>query len=408
MRIALGVLAAGFLVVTFGAEAVSGPEESDLPVYAYYADLMIHGDLPYRDFGFEYPPLAAPLLALGAVAGTGTSEYELAFAAMAFLLACAAGALTGAVAARTEGDRRTALVGCSVALLLCGALIRTRFDLAPVALVLAALLLLCRDHPRAAFAVLGLGVLTKGFPLVVAPVALAWLVAGGQRRAALQSAAALAIVVVAVGGAAAALSSDGVADSLRYHLDRPAQVESSPAVVLTALDALGAGEAETEQSFGSAGVRHPDSRLVLGLFTGLLAGMLALLTGAVTLRTPPQRRELVLASFAALAAFAVLGKVFSPQFMIWVAPLTALAASWRMYPLAGALVAAQVLTLAEFPRHYEGLALGGHAEAALVGARNAVLLTAVGLALHALVNPARGSARSRWPGRLRRPRPAPR
>ena len=77
-------------------------------------------------------------------------------------------------------------------MLLCGALIRTRFDLAPVALTLAALLLLCVERPRAAFAVLGLGALTKGFPLVVAPVALAWLVARGERRAARQGAAVLA------------------------------------------------------------------------------------------------------------------------------------------------------------------------------------------------------------------------
>ncbi len=64
-------------------------------MYAYYADLMLDGDLPYRDFGFEYPPLAAPLLALGGVAGTGEREYELAFAALMFLIACAVVLLIG-------------------------------------------------------------------------------------------------------------------------------------------------------------------------------------------------------------------------------------------------------------------------------------------------------------------------
>ena len=39
--------------------------------------------------------------------------------------------------------------------LLCGALLRTHFDLFPVALVLGALLLLVRERPRAGFAVLG-------------------------------------------------------------------------------------------------------------------------------------------------------------------------------------------------------------------------------------------------------------
>ena len=120
----------------------------------------------------------------------------------------------------------------------------------------------------------------------------------------------------------------------------------------------------------------------------------------------------MLASLAAIAAFAVLGKVLSPQFLIWVAPLTALAASWRMYPLAATLAAAQVLTLLEYPGLYDNLARDEHAAMLVVGLRNAMLCAAVGLAIRSLVQPtkrpARGSARSTWPGRLRRPRPAPR
>ena len=40
--------------------------------------------------------------------------------------------------------------------LLCGAMLRTHFDLFPVALLLGGLLLLCRDRPRAGLALLGL------------------------------------------------------------------------------------------------------------------------------------------------------------------------------------------------------------------------------------------------------------
>jgi hypothetical protein len=151
---------------------------------------------------------------------------------------------------------------------------------------------------------------------------------------------------------------------------------------------------------------------VLGLFTGLLAGVVALLAGAMTLsnRGPPGSRELVLASFAAIAAFAVLGKVLSPQFLIWVAPLTALAASWRMYPLAATLAGAQVLTLVEYPGLYGDLERNDHGAMLVVGLRNAVLGAAIVLAIRSLVlpttGPARGSARWTWPGRLRRPRPA--
>jgi hypothetical protein len=117
---------------------------------------------------------------------------------------------------------------------------------------------------------------------------------------------------------------------------------------------------------------------------------------------------LVLASFGAIAAFAVFGKVFSPQFMIWVAPLTALAASWGMNGLFTALAGAQVLTLIEFPALYGSLARNGHAAMLVVGLRNLVLVVAIALVVRALISPAREAARPTWPGRLRRPRPAPR
>ena len=88
--------------------------------------------------------------------------------------------LCGALAARHRRRCRAGRMLAAAAMpLLCGALLRTHFDLFPVALVLAALAAPRRDRPRAGFAVLGLAVMTKGFPLVVAPVAIAWL----RRRA---------------------------------------------------------------------------------------------------------------------------------------------------------------------------------------------------------------------------------
>ena len=388
---------------------------TDLPLYAAYADVFLDGALPYRDVSFEYPPLAAPLLALPALAGAGEETYRLAFAALALALAAAVMLLTGALAERTGGDRRRALLAAAAAPLVCGAMIRTHFDLAPVALTLGALLLLCVGRPRTGMAVLGLGVATKLFPLVVAPVALAWLVARGERRAALDGAAAMALVVVVAYGAAAGLSPTGTLDSLTYHLDRPVQVESSPATVLRGLDALGAGAAEHVHSHRSDGLTHARADLTAGVFAALLAGVLALLAAGAASRRggePPGRRPLVLASLAALAAFAALGKVLSPQFLVWVVPLAALAFAWRMYALAAFAAAAILLTLAEFPARYDDVVAGDPAAVWLVAARDATLIAAVAIAARSLLRPsatrepARGSARSTWRARPPRPRPA--
>ena len=80
----------------------------------------------------------------------------------------------------------------------------------------------------------------------------------------------------------------------------------------------------------------------------------ALLAGrAWPRRGPAAERALVLASLAAVVAFAALGKVLSPQFLIWVVP--ARGAGLRrgaMDALAAAVAAAIVLTLLEFPARY--------------------------------------------------------
>jgi uncharacterized membrane protein len=95
--------------------------------------------------------------------------------------------------------------------ILLGALVRTRFDLAPVALTLVALLLLCAARPRAGMALLGLGAATKFFPLLIAPVALAWLVGRGRRREALEGAAVLIAVLAALAAEVLQLALDPVA-----------------------------------------------------------------------------------------------------------------------------------------------------------------------------------------------------
>lgn len=411
-RAALALLTAGFVVTLLVAPWSDAPY-TDLPIYRADAHAMLDGALPYRDFGFEYPPLAAPLLALPGLVGTGEQEYRLAFAALALALGAAVVLLTGALAERTDGDRRVALIVAACAPLLMGALIRSRFDLAPVALTLAALLLLCKGRPRLGFAVLGAGAMTKGFPLVVAPVALAWLVARGERRGAAQSAAVLAATVAAVCGLAVAVSPHGARGAVSYHLDRPVQIESTPATAVLTLNALGLGEARTEESYRSMGVRHPAAGAAAALFTVLLAGAVAILTAGAAAggQEPPGPRALVIASLGAVTAFAAFGKVLSPQFLIWVVPLAALAFAWRMYALAAAATAAIVLTSVEFPALYAQVVQLDPWVLALVAARNAILIGVVVLAVRALAARrarAPAAARSPWPARPRRPRPAPR
>ena len=348
-----------------------------------------------------------PRSLLPGLAGTGEEAYKWAFAGFALVLAATLVVLCGRLAARSGGDPRRAMLAAAAAPLLTGAMIRTHFDLLPVVLTCAALLALCAERPRAAFALLGLGAATKLFPLLAVPPAVAWLLGRGERRAAAESLAVLAAVVAIAAGTGLALSPSGFLDSFEYHLDRPAQVESIPALVLLALDGVGSGEAVSENSFRSDGLRHSASDAVVALCAALMLTAVVALTLAA--RRGPEPRRLLLASLGAIAAFAALGKVLSPQFLVWTIPLGALAFAWRLHGLAAAVAGATVLTLVEFPSRYFDLVAREPLPIALVALRDALLVLAVALCLgRALGSPAAAPARSTPPARPRSPSPAPR
>ena len=376
---ALALLAAGW-ALTLWVAPWSDESVNDLFVYRSFAEPVLDGGLPYRDVAFEYPPLAAPAIALPGVLGTGEESFRWAFALWTLAAGVAVVLLCGALARATGGNPRRAMLAVALMPVLCGALVRTHFDLLPVALLLGGLLLLCRDRPRAGLIVLGLGAMTKLFPLVAVPVALAWLVARGRRREAWQGALACAVTIAVVAGAALAVSADGAADAVRYHLDRPVQIESSPAMVLLGLDAAGVGDAVSVSSHRSDGLLHDASGAVAALLAGVMVGLVVLLASRVG-RTP---RELVLASLAAVVAFALFGKVLSPQFVIWALPLGALALAWRRHALAAAVALAAILTQVEFPAHYFDVVAREPLALVLVAARNAALLAALALAIREL------------------------
>jgi len=378
--LALLLLAAGW-AATLWLSPWSDETVNDLFVYRVFTETWLDGTLPYRDVLFEYPPLAAPAIGLPGLAGTGEEVFRAAFAGWTFLLGGAVVLLCGALAARTGGDRRRALLAAASVPLLCGALVRTHFDLAPVALLLGALWLLVSGRPRSGMVLLGLAVMTKGFPIVVAPVALAWLAARAGRRTTLSAAAAFVVALAIPAAVALGLSSDGAWAAVEFHLDRPVQIESLPAGGLRLLGGLGADEPRAVSSHRSDGFEHAAGDALSLVCLLAMLGAIAVITA----RSRGGPRELVLASLAAVAAFTALGKVLSPQYILWLVPLGALAVAWRLHALAAAVAATAVLTQVVFPARYFDLVDRDAFPVMVVTLRNLVLLGVLALALRALL-----------------------
>jgi 4-amino-4-deoxy-L-arabinose transferase-like glycosyltransferase len=371
------------LVGWAGLRAGTGGHAGDFPLYEQYARRCLDGEVPYRDFGVEYPPASLLVMVLPALL---PGPYEAWFALEMGTFALGTLALTLSVADLVGADRQRTAVAFMVGVLALSVLPPRYFDLAPTCLVVGALFLLLRRRPAlAAGATLALGVLTKVFPVVLVPVGAVWLVAAGDRRALRRAALGFGLVLLSGIALAVAVSPRGAAEMVRYHVDRPAQVHSTPAVLLRLGEVVGLGAPRAKSGFGSDNVVGPGGGTLIAFAiastTVMLVALLARLGRTLRRRTASAetaRWRLVAAGFSAIVAFVVFGKVLSPQYLIWLIPVLALLAgrgAWRMVAI---LLAAMLLTSVDTGATYFRLVKGDPLAVCLVAVRNLLLVGLLG------------------------------
>ncbi len=367
--------------------------------------------VPYRDFLVEYPPGFFLVLMPPALLSSTPDGYALGFKLeMALsLIFCAYAAL--ALLRRSgdaAGDTASRVAGAFAAAILAMGLVTThRFDAFVAALMMATALAAVRGRAAAAGVALGLAVAAKGVPLLIAPALLIYLWAERGRRAALVFTLVAAVVTVGFCAAAVAWCGDGVIEAVAYHRDRPVQIESTPGALLIFGDWLRPGLVTIVHSFSSRNVRGDAVPAAGAVATGLAAlAMLAAMALSVlrlrAAREPQGRlRALLEGVVPVLAAYVTLGKVFCPQYLVWLLPFALTAAflpghgSARRWVGLALLIATQLI----YPITYASLKAKAPWAAALVLARNlGVLAWSVSLPANLAWPGARDAVLSVWHG----------
>jgi hypothetical protein len=302
---------------------------------------------PFHALPPEYPlltllPFSLPLLAPFA-------WYQIVFA----LLMIAGAGLLYAVLLRTQS--RGAALACAGYLALGSwATAAGRFDLLPAGLTLGAVLLAGKARWKWAFVLLAFATLWKFYPvLLVIPFWLAQQASlSGQKWMAGTRWSALALFV-GLGALVTLLSLClSVANTLlplSYFLNRPIQVESFPGTLIW-FSSLAGHPTGYNMAYQSLNFVSSLTRYVSPLATALEVVALAC-TFWLQWRG---KLDIFAASLLTLLILIATGKVFSPQYLIWVTPLVALVgrAHWR-WLLCWGLVCA--LTTFMFPLHYQSL-----------------------------------------------------
>jgi hypothetical protein len=375
---------------------------TDVRRYFSYGEAVDHGHVPYRDFRVEYPPGALLAFVLPAVVASSYRAYRIAFEAM--MGVCGAGVLlaTSSALVRLRGRVVPSLAFVAAAIIALGPVTLGHFDLLPALLVSIGLAALLWDRPRAAAVVLGLAIATKIYAVVVVPVALAWLWRAAGARAATRWLAVTVVTVAAVFLPFVILSPGGIGWALADQANRPLQLESSAAALLLVAHqviglGLGVDFSHTSANLGG----HSATLAAAG--TTLLETAVLLTIWIAFVRGPRTERRLAVAAMASVLAFVCLGKVFSPQFVLWLIPLVPLLGDGLALAGAAAVGASVVLTRAYFPGRWRDLILFEALPTWLLAARDALLVLLLATLVLSLlrVGPRTPTARSPT-GRARR------
>jgi hypothetical protein len=340
---------------------------NDLPATYFWprAHAVANGEQAYRGLDYEYPPATLPLLLAPLAAGgddSGQAYHQRTIWLYGALDVSCVLLLGAFLRRRPSGELVFALGLYSVSVLVLGRLALTRFDLvAGIAILLAGHSARSPGRAGRAGAWLGLAGALKLVPLAAAP-------AMTRRGTSLRLLAAAAALPIASQVVYALWSGEPGLSWIGYHTGRDPEIESWAAVLADLARALGA-HAGTAFDHGSQNVTGASARWLGRLFA------LASLAAALLLARRARRADAdpALSLLAALAVLVTLAPVLSPQYLLWLAPLSALLAP--RYPLQGVLLAlTAVLTRVELRWAFDDLPHFAWGAVVLVAVRNAALI----------------------------------
>jgi hypothetical protein len=300
-----------------------------------HASTSIHA--PFHMLPLEYPPLTLVIFSLSLLAPI--PDYQVLFALWMALTA----ALIYWLLLR-YGPRGAALTFAFFALVGAWATAEGRFDMVPAALTILCIIAAERKHWTFAYVALALGVLLKLYPLLLLPAlfiaeqqnaqrlpipkqtmtlkmlpAELWRTLRSIRTWHWKNTLIFFAVVIGVTALFATLDFQGaVVSQFSYFSHRPIQIEATGSTFLWVATQFGF-PAHVEFTYGSLNVISP-----LGDSLALITECAFVLAFVYTIWQQWRGKlDVVQSCIALLLVFIAFGKVFSPQYLIWLMPLLA-------------------------------------------------------------------------------------
>ncbi len=292
---------------------------------------------PFHMLPLEYPPLTLVIFSLALLAPL--LYYQLVFALLMALTAVLIYWLL-----LRYGPRGSALAFSIYLLIGASATAEGRYDLVPAALTLLCLIAAERKHWTFAYVAMAFGFMLKIYPILLLPALFIaeqrdaqrlhippesltiksltgelWHTLQGIRQWCWRNSLIFIGIIVGVTGFYSLIDFNGaVLSQLSYFANRPVQVESTGSILLWLGTRFGF-PVQIVYTFGSLNMIS-----ALGEYVSILFESLFVLGYVYTIFLQWRGKlDVTQASIALLLIFIVTGKVFSPQYLIWIVPLLA-------------------------------------------------------------------------------------
>ena len=329
-------------------------------VYYSYAKRIAAGALPYRDFPVEYPPVATLFFYLPfRISGANIDSYTFWFEVVMFIVNINCTILIAIYSwQRWQNLRWLAITLTTYTLLLLatGNLVQARFDILVAFFILFSLICFINERHSWAWIFLGVGFMTKIIPILLAPYYLMVYWRRRQSDMLWQGPLAMSVAIICIGAPLLIIASSGLLNSFLIQFSRPVMIESLWAVPLLLAEKLGL-LFSINNRYGSVNIVSSFST-ILAVLSG--PAMLILLEFGYfgfhrfykTGSPRGNRYQLVRFAIVGITTFILFGKVFSPQFLIWLLPMVPLALGEKKgYLIVFFFMIALALTQFEYPYH---------------------------------------------------------
>jgi uncharacterized membrane protein len=365
--LAFGALHAFILLVLFRSGIYDNSAlRGDIQRFYFYAQLLVGGYAPYTEFSVEYPPLALVFITLPRLALTlvAPQTYHPAFVVEILLFDLLGLFILTRLARRLGMNPTVTLAIYTVVLLAIGPMVIYRYDLIPAVLVLLSLYAFSAERFGLAWITLGVAVMTKIYPAVVAPVFFLYLFSRRRYRDVFLGAGVFAATMAVIALPGINISPAGFWESFSLQMQRGLHLDSTYSSFVMIGQGLGLTTAESLYVGPipfSIDLVSPLSSTMVRIAPVIMVAALAAVYWLFFHRNRGhdgwvlrQRDMTDVAgySFLAILVFIVTSSVFSPQFLIWLCPLVPLLTRRWDHDAWLILTMAALATYYIFPVHY--------------------------------------------------------